>query len=48
MNRTNGIRMILLVAAIVCFVLATFGVSWLGLSFVPLGLAFFVASFLEF
>lgn len=35
---------ILLIGALVCFALATFGVSFAHVSLVPLGLAFFVGS----
>jgi hypothetical protein len=41
-----GLRSILLIAAIVCFVLAVVGVALGGLSLIPLGLAFFAAAFL--
>jgi hypothetical protein len=41
-----GIRSLLLIVAIVCFVLATVGVGLGDLSLIPLGLAFFAAAFL--
>lgn len=37
---------ILLLIAVIIFVLATFGVTFTHVSLVPLGLAFFAASFL--
>jgi hypothetical protein len=39
-----GLRSALLIAAVICFVLATVGVA-VGISLVPLGLAFFAAAF---
>lgn len=41
-----AITLILLIAAIVCFALATFGVQVGRISLVALGLALFAASFL--
>jgi hypothetical protein len=41
-----GVRSILLIVAIVCFVLAAVGVGIGEISLVPLGLAFFAAAFL--
>ena len=41
-----GVRSILLIVAIICFVLAAIGVGLGDVSLVPLGLAFFAASFL--
>lgn len=41
-----GLRSILLIVAIVCFVLATVGVAVGDVSLIPLGLAFFAAAFL--
>ena len=44
--RTGGVSLLLIIIAIVLFLLAAFGVdSKLGIGFVPLGLAFFAASF---
>jgi len=45
--RTGGVSLLLLLIAIVLFVLAAFGVDGkLGIGFLPLGLAFFAASFI--
>jgi hypothetical protein len=41
-----GLRSILLIVAVVCFVLAAVGVAVGDLSLMPLGLAFFAAAFL--
>jgi len=41
-----GLRSILLIVAIVCFVLAAIGVGIGAVDLVPLGLAFFAAAFL--
>ena len=41
-----GVRSILLIVAIVCFVLAALGVGLGNFGLVPLGLAFFAAAFL--
>ena len=41
-----GLRSILLIVAIVCFVLAAVGVGVGDISLVPLGLAFFAGAFL--
>ena len=41
-----GARSILLLVAVVCFVLAAFGVSLGTIGLVPLGLAFFAGAFL--
>ena len=41
-----GIRSLLLIVAIVCFVLTAVGVGVGALSLTPLGLAFFAAAFL--
>jgi hypothetical protein len=41
-----GLRSILLIVAIICFVLAAIGVGLGDVSLVPLGLAFFAAAFL--
>jgi hypothetical protein len=41
-----GARSILLLVAVVCFVLAAFGVSLGTIDLVPLGLAFFAGAFL--
>jgi hypothetical protein len=41
-----GVRSILLIVAIVCFVLAAIGVAVGDVSLIPLGLAFFAAAFL--
>ena len=41
-----GVRSILLIVAIVCFVLAAVGVALGDISLIPLGLAFFAAAFL--
>ena len=41
-----GVRSILLLVAVVCFLLAAFGVALGDLSLLPLGLAFFAAAFL--
>lgn len=39
-------RLVLLVVAVVCFVLAAFGVALGNVALVPLGLAFFAGAFL--
>lgn len=45
--RSRGASLLLLIIAIVLFVLAAFGVGGkIGIEFVPLGLAFFAASFI--
>lgn len=36
----------LCLVAVLCFVLAAFGVAFLGLNFIAVGLAFFASSFL--
>jgi len=41
-----GLRSILLIVAIVCFVLAAIGIGLGDIGLVPLGLAFFAAAFL--
>ena len=41
-----GLRSILLIVAIICFVLAAIGVAVGDIGLVPLGLAFFAAAFL--
>lgn len=41
-----GINSILLIVAIICFVLAAVGIALGDFGLVPLGLAFFAASFL--
>lgn len=41
-----GLRSILLIVAVVCFVLAAVGVGVGDISLLPLGLAFFAAAFL--
>jgi hypothetical protein len=41
-----GLRSILLIVAIVCFVLAAIGVAVGDVNLVPLGLAFFAGAFL--
>ena len=41
-----GLRSILLLVAVVCFVLAAIGIGFGEISLVPLGLAFFAAAFL--
>lgn len=41
-----GLRSILLIVAVICFVLATIGTDIGTVSLVPLGLAFFAAAFL--
>ena len=41
-----GLRSLLLIAAVICFVLAAIGVGLGEIALVPLGLAFFAASFL--
>ena len=41
-----GARSILLLVAVICFVLAAFGVALGNIGLVPLGLAFFAGSFL--
>ncbi|MDQ3691549.1 MAG: hypothetical protein M3406_16260 [Chloroflexota bacterium] len=41
-----GVRSILLIVAVICFVLAAVGVGLGEISLVPLGLAFFAAAFL--
>jgi fatty acid desaturase len=41
-----GLRSILLIVAIVCFVLAAIGVGFGAIGLVPLGLAFFAGAFL--
>lgn len=41
-----GLRGILLIVAVICFVLAAIGVGLGGISLVPLGLALFAAAFL--
>lgn len=41
-----GLRSILLIVAIICFVLAIVGVALGDVELVPLGLAFFAAAFL--
>lgn len=41
-----GLRAILLVVAVVCFILATIGVGLGGIALLPLGLAFFAGAFL--
>lgn len=41
-----GLRSILLIVAIVCFVLAAIGVGLGAIGLVPLGLAFFAGAFL--
>jgi len=44
--RSSGVSLLLILIAIVLFVLAAFGVDGkLGIAFLPLGLAFFAASF---
>jgi hypothetical protein len=40
------IRSLLLIIAVILFVVAAFGVDVRGISLVPLGLAFFAASFI--
>ncbi len=43
----RGVSLLLIVVAIILFVLAAFGVDGkLGIGFVPLGLAFFAATFI--
>ena len=45
--RAGGVSLLLIVIAIILFVLDAFGVdSKLGISFLPLGLAFFAGSFI--
>ena len=45
--RQFGVSLLFIIAAIVCFLLAAFGVgSKLGIDIVDLGFAFFAASFL--
>lgn len=45
--RASGVSLILLILAILCFLLAAFGVgSKLGIDIVDLGLAFFAGSFI--
>jgi hypothetical protein len=41
-----GVRSILLIVAIICFVLAAIDVGLAGIALVPVGLAFFAAAFL--
>jgi hypothetical protein len=41
-----GLRSILLIVAIICFVLAVVGVGLGDIALLPLGLAFFAAAFL--
>ena len=41
-----GLRSVLLIVAIICFVLAALGVGLADLSLVPLGLAFLAGAFL--
>ena len=41
-----GLRSLLLLAAVICFVLATIGFNLGEISLVPLGLAFFAGAFL--
>lgn len=41
-----GVRSILLIVAIICFVLAALGVGLGAIGLVPLGLAFFAGAFL--
>ena len=41
-----GLRSILLIAAVICFVLAAIGTSLGSIALVPLGLAFFAGAFL--
>ena len=41
-----GLRSILLIAAVICFVLAAVGTSLGSIGLVPLGLAFFAGTFL--
>ena len=41
-----GLRSILLIVAIICFVLAAVGFAFGDIGLVPLGLAFFTAAFL--
>ena len=41
-----GLRSILLIVAVICFVLATIGFNLGDVSLVPLGLAFFAGAFL--
>jgi Sec-independent protein secretion pathway component TatC len=43
MNKIMATK-ILLIVALVCFVLAAFGVSFAHVALVPLGLAFFIGS----
>jgi hypothetical protein len=45
--RSFGVSLLLIIVAILCFLLAAFGVgSKLGIDIVDLGLAFFAASFI--
>ena len=45
--RTRGVSLLLIILAILCFLLAAFGVgSKLGIDLVDLGLAFFAGSFI--
>jgi hypothetical protein len=44
-TRANGLRLILLVVAIVCFLLAAFAVA-IDVNLIALGLAFFAGAFL--
>lgn len=45
--RSQGVSLLLIVVAIILFVLAAFGVDGkMGVGFLPLGLAFFAASFI--
>ena len=41
-----GLRSILLILAVICFILATIGFNLGDISLVPLGLAFFAGAFL--
>ena len=41
-----GVRSILLIVAVICFVLAALGVGLGAIGLVPLGLAFFAGAFL--
>ena len=41
-----GLRSILLIIAVVCFVLAAIGTGIGGIALIPLGLAFFAGAFL--
>lgn len=46
MRGTDSVHRILVLVAVICFILAAFGVSFLGLNFIAVGLAFFAGSFL--